>query len=71
VGVAVDGRLAPVHDRSGGSMSDLWEEESVGAEPAVDDDDEWEEGDDEPGLEEALDESDELDDESWDEGEED
>jgi len=52
-------------------MSDLWEDESVGAEPAVDNDDEWEEGDDEPGLEEALDESDELDDESWDEGEED
>jgi len=76
VGVAVGGRLAPVHDHTGGSMSDLWEDESFGAggaEPTDDgDDDEWDEGDVglESGLEDGLDETDELDDESWDEGDE-
>jgi hypothetical protein len=71
VGVAVAGRLAPVYDRTGGSMSDLWEDEGVGGtEPTEDDgDDEWDEGDDElgAGLEDGLDETD--DDEDWDEGE--
>jgi hypothetical protein len=55
-------------------MSDLWEDEGLGAgdaAPAEDGNDDWDEGDEslETGLEDGLDDSDELDDESWDEGE--
>jgi hypothetical protein len=56
-------------------MSDLWEEEGLGAGDAApaEEGDDWDEGDEslEAGLEDSLEESDELDDESWDEGEED
>jgi hypothetical protein len=55
-------------------MSDLWEDEGGGGAAPSDGEgeDDWDEGDEglEPELEDGLDDPDELEDKSWDEGEE-
>ena len=53
-------------------MSDLWEDEGGAGGAAPTDDDDWDEGDEslEPEPEVGLDDSDELEPESWDGGDE-